>query len=94
MRLDPGIEDEYRSKGRLAGRVSLLFKNGQRLEARSLARGQPYYPMSREEIINKFEKLANVVLKKSRVRQILQRVERLESLQSVADQLSPLLINN
>lgn len=78
LQLDPEVDREYREESKLSSNVTVILADGRKFEERSYARGQPYFPLSKEEIITKFTKLSTMVIDSEQADVIANRVLRLE----------------
>jgi 2-methylcitrate dehydratase PrpD len=80
--LDPEIEKIYPAT--FANKVEILLNNGKKLEARiDFPSGSPENPMSFDQVVKKFESLANKVVAKDRIDAIIESVERIEKLDDI-----------
>jgi 2-methylcitrate dehydratase PrpD len=80
--LDPEIEKVYPEK--FANKVEIILNNGKKFEARvDFPTGSPENPMSFDQVVEKFESLANKVVTKDRIDTIVEYVERIEKLDDI-----------
>jgi 2-methylcitrate dehydratase PrpD len=80
--LDPEIEKIYPAT--FANKVEILLNNGKKFEARiDFPSGSPENPMSFDQVVGKFESLANKVVAKDRIDAIIESVERIEKLDDI-----------
>lgn len=67
------------------GWVEIMTKDGRKLEHKQdITRGTPEFPMTRQELHDKFRGNAGMVLPKERVEEILNTIDRLEELENVS----------
>jgi 2-methylcitrate dehydratase PrpD len=89
VHVDPEIEALGFNEMRMA--VDITLKDGRKLSGRAdKAKGHPKNPMSREDVRVKFMDCASLVMSQSLAEQLFDRLENIESLDSVAE-LGPLL---
>jgi 2-methylcitrate dehydratase PrpD len=73
-------------------RMAISLGNGRTLEAdQEYPRGCPLNPVTRDDIRNKFKKLAGVVLAGTKVNEIIGRIEQLENVEDIST-LVPLFV--
>jgi 2-methylcitrate dehydratase PrpD len=71
--------------------VAMSLKDGRQLEGRAdMAKGHPKKPMTRDDVRLKFFDCASLVMDKRSAQELLDRLERIETLKSVSE-LTPLL---
>ena len=80
--LDPEIEKIYPAT--FANKVEILLNNGKEFEARiDFPSGSPENPMSFDQVVGKFESLANKVVAKDRIDAIIESVGRIDELDDI-----------
>jgi 2-methylcitrate dehydratase PrpD len=89
VHVDPEIEALGFNEMRMT--VAMSLKDGRQLEGRAdMAKGHPKKPMTRDDVRLKFFDCASLVMDKRSAQELLDRLERIETLKSVSE-LTPLL---
>jgi 2-methylcitrate dehydratase PrpD len=77
MVLDQEVEEDYKN-GKMSSRVSVRLKDGKVLEEKSFSKWAPHLPISKEDVVGKFELLARTVLSESQTQKLTDLVLNLE----------------